>query len=225
MDMESFDGGVFGISLAEASAMDPQQRALMECTYLVFMNAGYTMNGLRGMNCGVFVAVTGGGSASRRVLESVDCGGMQETSVYDAKSATPSIAAGRISYVFDLEGSNNAFDTACSSSLVAMHAAISSLESGECNVALVVGVNQLFDPSVFVAFAKAGMLSATGHCHTWDASADGYLRGEGGHQMLVLRSSILTLRRVLRVMISWLSYQELYHRCGRLQVKKRVSCL
>ena len=134
------------------------------------------MEGLRGLNCGVFVGVASGGSADTRGHEMT---GMEETSVYDATSSTPSIAAGRISYVFDLEGPNSVYDTACSSSLVALHAAVSSLRQRECKVALVVAVNQLFDASVFAAFAKAGMLSPSGHCHTWDASANGYLRGEG----------------------------------------------
>lgn len=63
-DMECFDADFFGISLAEAKAMDPQQRVLLECTYLAFKDAGYTMEDLRGLNCGVFVGITGGGSSS-----------------------------------------------------------------------------------------------------------------------------------------------------------------
>ena len=137
------------------------------------------MEGLRGLNCGVFVAVTTGANISTRGSDRLTSSEMNNTSVYDATSTSSSIATGRISYVFDLEGPNSAFDTACSSSLVALHAAISSLKQGECKVALVIAVNQLFDSSFFASCAKAGMLSPSGQCHTWDASADGYLRGEG----------------------------------------------
>ena len=81
------------------------------------------------------------------------------------------------------------YDTACSSSLVALDAAISALQLGKCDMALVAGANELFDSQVFEAFARAGMLSPTGRCHTWDASADGYLRGEGCGAILLKPAS------------------------------------
>ena len=93
--------------------------------------------------------------------------------MYSATGTSASIASGRVSYVFNFQGPNAVYDTACSSSLVALDVSLSALAEMKCDVALVAGVNELFDSKVFKAFAGAGMLSPTGRCHTFDASADG----------------------------------------------------
>ena len=171
-EMESFDPSFFDISMAEASSMSPQQHILLQCAYLAFEDAGYTKEKMKGLKCGVFVGMA--------TTEKLSFGFVKnKLSVYDATGSTASIATGRISYIFDLQGPNAAFDTACSSSLVALNMAILSLRSGECKLALVAGVNELFDHRPFLLLARAGMLSPTGRCHTWDTSADGFLRGEG----------------------------------------------
>jgi acyl transferase domain-containing protein len=64
-------------------------------------------------------------------------------------------------------------DTAHSSSLVALHAARSSLQCGECEMAIVLGVNVLSE-HVSIPFANAGLLSPDGKCHTFDQAANGY---------------------------------------------------
>lgn len=168
-DMECFDPAFFNISKTEAATMNPQQRVLLETAYLAFVDAGYTLESLKGKKCGVFIGMS---QTSGRPS-------MQAGTVYGATGSAASIAAGRVAYFFDLRGPTAAYDTACSSSLVALDAAVSSLRNGDCEMAIVAGVNELFDPRVSLDYAAAGMLSQSGSCHTWDASADGYLRGEG----------------------------------------------
>ena len=125
---------------------------------------------MKGLNCGVFVGISA--SSGERPTNSTRS---SLNSVYSATGAAASIASGRISYVFNFHGPNTVYDTACSSSLVALDAAVSALQMGKCDMALVAGANELFDMKLFEAFARAGMLSPTGRCHTWDASADGYV--------------------------------------------------
>uniref|UniRef100_A0A914YBK5 Ketosynthase family 3 (KS3) domain-containing protein n=1 Tax=Panagrolaimus superbus TaxID=310955 RepID=A0A914YBK5_9BILA len=98
---------------------------------------------------------------------------------------TMSIAANRLSYIYDLHGPSMAVDTACSSSLVALHQACSSLRSGEASTALVGGVNLLLHPYPFVGFTKASMLSADGRCKAFDEAGNGYVRSEGGAVLML----------------------------------------
>jgi len=186
-DIECFDPTVFNISKAEAESMSPLQRLLLECSYFALLDAGYTASEINGLDCGVFVGASSGSSTNGRQRALGEDTG--KLSVYSATGATSSIASGRISYVFNFQGPNSVYDTACSSSLVALDAAISSLQLGKCEMALVAGANEVFEKDVFQAFARAGMLSPTGRCHTFDASADGYLRGEGCGAILLKRSS------------------------------------
>lgn len=182
-NLELFDAGFFGISPAEANAMDPKQRLLLEGAHLAFTDAGMFKENVLGRRCGVFVGIAAGG------------GGMAASqSVYAANSGTISTAAGRISFVYDLHGPCAAYDTACSSSLVALDAAVSVLSDGRCDLALVAGVNAILASEVSTAFARAGMTSATGRCHTFDESADGYLRGEGCGVVLLQRMEDVTTK-------------------------------
>ncbi|MGB7874916.1 MAG: condensation domain-containing protein, partial [Anaerolineales bacterium] len=100
-----------------------------------------------------------------------------------------SIAANRLSYVFDLRGPSMAVDTACSSSLVATHLACQSLRNGESDLALAGGVNLILSPELTITFSQARMLSPDGHCKTFDANADGYVRGEGCGVVVLKRLS------------------------------------
>ncbi len=180
-DVEQFDAGFFGISPREAALMDPQQRLLLELTWEALENAGTRPSSLRGSDTGVFVGISG-----------VDYGmrSLDDLAVMDAHSMTGntlSIAANRISYVFDLHGPSMAVDTACSSSLVALHQACNSLRLGESSLAIVGGVNLLLHPYPFVGFTKASMLSPQGRCRAFDAAGNGYVRSEGGAVLLLKR--------------------------------------
>src|SRR5439155_26118891 len=98
---------------------------------------------------------------------------------YTNAGGAASIAANRISYTFDFHGPSMAVDTACSSSLVALHLACQSLASQQSSLALVGGVHIMLDPGRAIGFTKASMLSPLGRCRSFDARADGYVRGEG----------------------------------------------
>ena len=177
--IDEFDANFFGISPREAAWLDPQQRLLLELTWEAMENAGQVPSQLEGSHCGVFVGISGLDYGMRGLDDLASLSGHLMT------GNTLSIAANRLSYVFDLRGPSMAVDTACSSSLVALHQACCSLQSGESAVALVGGMNLLLHPYPFVGFTKASMLSPRGRCRPFDASADGYVRAEGGAVLLL----------------------------------------
>jgi acyl transferase domain-containing protein/NADPH:quinone reductase-like Zn-dependent oxidoreductase/acyl carrier protein len=154
--------------------MDPQQRLLLEMSWEALENAGIKPSSLRGSRCGVFIGIASADYSYRLAddLAAID------SSV--ATGNTASIAANRISYVLDLCGPSMAIDTACSSSLVAFHQACRSILSGESIQALAGGISLHLHPYGFLIFSKASMLSRRGRCNVFDASADGYVRSEGG---------------------------------------------
>ncbi len=177
--LEEFDAGFFGISPREAARLDPQQRMLLELAWEAMENGGQVPSRLAGSDCAVYVGISGL-DYGMRALD--DLSGMD---AYSMTGNTLSIAANRLSYVFDLRGPSMAVDTACSSSLVALHQACRCLRDGESTLALVGGVNLLLHPYPFVGFTKASMLSAGGRCKTFDAAGDGYVRAEGGAVLLL----------------------------------------
>jgi phthiocerol/phenolphthiocerol synthesis type-I polyketide synthase C len=178
-DIKGFDAGFFAISPREAESMDPQQRLLLEMTWETFENAGIRPSTVRGSNTGVYIGISTV-DYSWRLAEDI--------AAVDASFATgntSSIAANRLSYVFDLRGPSMAIDTACSSSLVAFHQACRAIVSGEVTQALAGAVSLHMHPLGFVSFSKATMLSRRGRCRVFDASADGYVRSEGGGVFLL----------------------------------------
>ena len=153
--------------------MDPQQRWLLETAWEAIQDAGYPLTALAGSGTGVYVGIS-----------SSDYGDIQKRGRYDADMHTStgqalSIASNRVSYLFDLRGPSLSVDTACSSSLVALDLACRAIWRGDISLALVGGVNAIFQADVAVAFSKAGMLSPTGRCRAFDAGADGFVRSEG----------------------------------------------
>ncbi len=181
--VDLFDPAFFGISPREASRMDPQQRLLLEVSWEALENAFIPPHSLAGTQTGVFVGIS-----------SYDYSRLQfnDPEMIDAYAGTGnahSIAANRLSYVFDLRGPSMAVDTACSSSLVATHLACQSLRNSESDLALAGGVNLILTPELTITFSQARMLSPDGHCKTFDASADGYVRGEGCGVVVLKRYS------------------------------------
>lgn len=178
-DISGFDAGFFGISPREATFMDPQQKMLLEMAWETFENAGIVPSSLKGSDCGVYIGISSVDGAYRLA---------DDLAALESASATgnlPSIAANRISYVYDFRGPSVAVDTACSSALVAFHQACQAIRSGETSQALAGGINLHLHPYGFISFSKATMLSKTGRCHVFDASADGYVRSEGGGLFLL----------------------------------------
>ena len=172
-DIDSFDPLFFGISPKEAHLMDPQQRLILQAAWHAVEDAGEKMSALSGSRTAVFLGVA---------TSDYDQLGDRYLDAYDAHHSTGvahSITANRISYLFNLTGPSEPVDTACSSSLVAIHRAVQALRSGDCNAALVGGVNAMLTPKLTLSFDKAGMLSADGRCKAFDDKANGYVRGEG----------------------------------------------
>ncbi|MGW0905186.1 acyltransferase domain-containing protein [Streptomyces sp. NPDC002853] len=168
-----FDAEFFGIGADEATAMDPQQRMLLEVTREAVDHAALPVPSLAGTRTGVFVGISGNEYAH---LTTVD---PESVGAWTPPGAALSVAANRLSYLLDLRGPSMAVDTACSSSLVAVHHAVRSLGAGESDMALAAGVNLLLSPSVTLGFQRAGALAADGRCKAFDAAADGMVRGEG----------------------------------------------
>ncbi len=178
--VSEFDPQFFGISPREAERMDPQQRLLAEVAREALDDAGLARDDVAGSAAGVFVGIA---TSDHAQLSAGD------PTLIDAFTGTGnafSIAANRLSYLFDLRGPSMALDTACSSSLVAVHQACRSLAQGECTVALAGGVNVILSPALAINFSKAGAMAADGRCKSFDARADGYVRGEGAG-MVVLK--------------------------------------
>ena len=182
--VEMFDAEFFGISRREALSLDPQQRWLLEVSWEALEDAGILPSTLAGAPVGVFVGVTCTDYARR--LSKTD---LSQIDAYFATGNMLNAAAGRISYALGLEGPSMAIDTACSSSLVAVHLACQSLRSGESRVALAGGVNLILSPEGSIAASRARMLAPDGRCKTFDASANGYGRGEGCGIVILKRLS------------------------------------
>src|SRR5437763_7413364 len=174
--VDQFDPHFFGIAPREASRMDPQQRLVLEVAWEALEDAGQAPHRLAGSPTGVFLGISG-----------VDYSQLQirygdfpfDIDAYAGTGNAHSIAANRLSYLLDLHGPSLSVDTACSSSLVAIHLACQSLRSGESTLALAGGVNLVLFPAMTVAFSQARMMASDGRSKTFDAHADGYVRGEG----------------------------------------------
>ena len=190
-----FENGFFAISAAEAAAMDPQQRQLLERGYAAAHASGYVQSTL----LGTLMAVNVGQWQSEfgSVLQHMPAG----RSVYAATGFFCSVTCGRISFALGLQGPCASYDTACSASLVANHGSMRALQRVECDSALSAGVNMIFDPAMMRGNAVAGFISIRGRSHTFDARADGYGRGEaidaivcradqGGAQALAIGSAV-----------------------------------
>ncbi|KAA8995347.1 polyketide synthase, partial [Paenibacillus spiritus] len=179
--VDAFDPGFFGLSAREADSMDPQQRLLLELAAEALDDAGLPAASLAGSDTGVFVGISAS-DYSRRLFADPD-----RIDIYSGTGGALSIAANRLSYLLDLRGPSLAVDTACSSSLVAVHLACRALAAGEASAALVGGVNLILAPDLSINFAKMGAMAPDGRCKSFDARADGYVRGEGAG-LLVLKT-------------------------------------
>lgn len=184
-EVANFDPLFFNIPPREVSSMDPQHRLVLEVAWEALENAAIAPDSLANTSTGVFIGITNYDYA-QRILQTT------EPDAFDAYMSTGNplnFSAGRISYLLGLQGPSIALDTACSSSLVSVHLACQSLRLGECQVALAGGVNVILMPETMVTLAKARMLAADGRCKTFDASADGYGRGEGCGMLVLKRLS------------------------------------
>lgn len=181
-DIAGFDADHFGIAPREAARLDPQQRLLLTVTHDALEDAGITRAMLQTLTTGVFV---GAGSNDYMML-----GGRSHETVdsYHGLGNSHSLLANRLSYYYNLKGPSLTVDTACSSSLTALHVALGSLACGEIDLAIIGGVNVIVSPELTLAFSQAGMLSPSGRCNAFSATADGYGRAEGAGVIVLMRA-------------------------------------
>ncbi|WP_394832462.1 type I polyketide synthase [Pendulispora rubella] len=180
--VDAFDAAFFGVSPREARRMDPQHRQLLEVAWEALENAGLTQASLRSDDVGgVFIGLMGNDYFAT-VQESP-----ANIDAYASTGTHYSFAANRLSFHLDLKGPSMAIDSACSSSLVAVHQACQSLRVRDCDFALAGGVNLVLSPTLSISYSKWGMLSPDGECKTFDASANGFVRGEGAGVVVLKR--------------------------------------
>lgn len=182
--IDGFDAPFFGISPREAATMDPQQRLLLEVAWEALEHAGQSPDRTSGSRTGVFVGICNA-DYHQLILDR----GAAEIDLYMATGSAHSVVSGRVSYTLGLQGPSVSVDTACSSSLVAFHLACQSIRSGESRMALAGGVNLVISPLTTVALSQSGMMAPDGRCKAFDASGDGFVRGEGCGVVVLKRLS------------------------------------
>lgn len=183
--IDGFNPEFFGISAREAASMDPQQRLLLEVSWEALENAAQAPDQLHNSLTGVFVAIYIN-DYSKVMWSQAD---QTQIDTFSAIGNSLSVAAGRLSYILGLKGPSMAIDTSCSSSLVAVHLACQSLRSKECNLALAGGVGLNLVPDTSIALSKSRMLNPNGRCQTFDAEANGFVKGEGCGVVVLKRLS------------------------------------
>ncbi len=180
--VDGFDAEFFGMAAAEADALDPQQRLFLETAWEALESAGIDPTSLKGARVGVFLGLSADDFAV--VHRYAD---PRRLTGYSLTGSTGSTACGRVSFFLGLEGPSYVIDTACSSSLACLHLARRALLDGEIDMALAGGANVMLIPEIHVCFSKLGATSADGRCKTFDASANGYGRGEGAGMVVLKR--------------------------------------
>ncbi|MFD8498270.1 SDR family NAD(P)-dependent oxidoreductase, partial [Amycolatopsis sp. NPDC059657] len=180
--VDRFDAEFFGISPKEASAMDPQQRLALELSWEALEEAGLPPATLSGTRTGVFVGTMWDdyaarlGDSAESLATRHSFAGLQRAGI-----------ANRISYFLGLTGPSMVVDSGQSSSLVAVHLACESLRRGESSLAVAAGVNLMLASHSLAVSDAFGALSPDARCFTFDARANGYVRGEGGGVVVLKR--------------------------------------
>ena len=180
-NIDLFDPECFAISPREAEFMDPQQRLILETALDALFDGGQRLEDFSGSNTGVFVGLSSNDYA--QVQAGID--ERQQVAPHSVTGNALCVVANRVSYTFNLSGPSLVVDTACSSSLVATHLACHSIWNRECEAAFAGGVNLILLPNAFISFCAATMLSPDGRCKAFDASANGFVRGEGAGMVLL----------------------------------------
>lgn len=183
--LDQFDPQFFGISPREAPFVDPQHRLLLETAWEAMEDAGLILDLENGTDVAVYVGI------SHNDYQAIQGSPFEHSGIspHTPTGSAHSIAANRISYCFNLRGPSVAMDTACSSALTAVHSACEHIWTGRGDVAMAGGVTVMITPGGFIGFSQASMLSPDGKCKAFDASANGFVRGEGAGMVLLKRLS------------------------------------
>ena len=176
-DIDQFDDAFFRISPVEAELLDPQQRMMLETSWEALEDAGIDPEGLRESRTGVYTGISNDEYRmlvveSSKPAEAASC-------LYALSGTNLNGTSGRVSFVLGLRGPAKAVDAACASSMVSVHDAVADLQQGKADLAIAGGVQAILNGRIYELRADAMMLSPDGQCKTFDASANGYVRGEG----------------------------------------------
>ena len=185
--IDLFDGAAFRMGRAEATALDPQTRVLLEVTGEALSEAGSSSGSslLSTSSTGTFVGCmfTDYMDFLRVSLK------MNHTGPVMTGNGAP-YQSGRVAYAFGFQGPCIGIDTACSSSLVATHAAHRAVIGGEASAAVAAGINGMLWHETTVGICQLQALSPVGRCKSFDSSADGYGRGEGFASIFLAQAGI-----------------------------------
>jgi fatty acid synthase len=181
--LNKFDATFFGIHAKQVNSMDAQQRLILETAYESIVDAGVNPKDLRGSKTGVFVGV----SASE--TDDALLANPETMTGYSLPGCQRGMFANRVSFIFDFKGPSFAVDTACSSAMFAFDQAMTSMRTGQCDAAIVVGSNLCLKPATSVSFHRLGMLAVDGSCKAFDASGNGYVRSEAVVSIFLQKSS------------------------------------
>ncbi len=185
--IDQFDASFFRISPVEAQFLDPQQRLMLETSWQALEDAGIDAEQLRGSRTGVYAGISNNDYRGLILTDSATA--EAAVSLYSVSGTSFNTAIGRVAFALGLQGPALAVDTACSSSLAAVHQAVSGLQRGEADLALAGGVHVILSARLFELRGNAGMLAPDGRCKTFDAGANGYVRGEGCGILVLKRLS------------------------------------
>ncbi|PCI37519.1 MAG: hypothetical protein COB50_03670, partial [Thiotrichales bacterium] len=178
-DIDEFDAHFFGLLPKEANYMDPQHRIFLECVWHTLADAGYRPSSLSGKAIGVYCGVSKNDYAELMREQGI------EIAPFVSTGTVHSLIANRVSFLLNVRGPSETVDTACSSGLVALHNAIRAIHHGDCEAAIVGGVNAILSPTMTISHSRSGMLAVDGKLKTFDEGADGYVRGEGVAALLL----------------------------------------
>ena len=184
-DVAGFDPGFFDMSDAQALATDPHQRLMLEVAWEALEDAGAAGGSLAGTRTGVYLGLGAQNSDYAYWL----LNDARKLDAHGIAGSFHSLMPGRLSYLLDLRGPSLVIDAACASGLVAVHHACQALRHKEIDAALAGAVNLILSPLVSQAVNKSGLLSKSGRCHSFDARADGFVRGEGASMLVLKRYS------------------------------------
>ncbi|NEW71388.1 type I polyketide synthase, partial [Streptomyces rhizosphaericus] len=173
--IDHFDAAFFGISPREAAAMDPQQRLTLELTWEALEDAGILPDRLRDSRTGVYIGVIADDYATL-----IRRGGPEAIDRHSFTGLHRGIIANRVSYHLGLRGPSLTLDAGQASSLAAIHLACEGIRRGETSIAIAGGVHLNLAPESGISAARFGGLSPDGVTYTFDARANGFVRGEGG---------------------------------------------
>ncbi|KAJ4300071.1 hypothetical protein N0V90_005320 [Kalmusia sp. IMI 367209] len=178
-DIHDFDPAFFSISPADAKAMDPCQRTLLETTYHALENSGLSLATISGSKTSVHVGCF---SSDYMISAFRDSERIQK---YSATGISSAMLSNRLSWFFNLHGPSITLDTACSSGMVALDLACQGLWSGQTDMAIVAASNLNLSPELNISLSNMGFLSPDGRCFSFDHRANGYARGEGVATLII----------------------------------------